>query len=176
METNKKLDKVFDSENISYVRVSKYLVDDYLCMINDWENVGRFIGKNEPTSKEEEILWARRKLADQDFFLSMIEKSSGRFIGTIGIEDICNGRGELGIAITADMQNRGYGKEAIRTVCGIAFKELDLNVIYLKAFPFNERALHVYRECGFEEYDCNEDDIFLEIRKDEFFLSDKEHS
>ena len=160
--------KVFESENIDYVLVSESLLDDYLKMINDTEKVGRFIGKLEATSKQEETEWIHRKLEDKDFMFSMVEKKSGEFIGSIGIENIENERGELGIAITAVKQDKGYGKEAIKAMCDHAKIELDLKIIYLKVFPFNDKARHVYEECGFREYDRNDNDIFMELElKDE---------
>ena len=41
--------KIFESENIEYVEMTLDLIDDYLEMINDFDNVGRFIGKTDPT-------------------------------------------------------------------------------------------------------------------------------
>ena len=42
---------------------------------------------------------------------------------------------------------------------------LDLRRVYLKAFPFNARAIHVYEKCGFREYDRTAEDVFMEITK-----------
>ena len=37
--------QVFESDRISFVGVSELLIDDYLIMVNDYENVSRYIGK-----------------------------------------------------------------------------------------------------------------------------------
>ena len=45
--------QVFESEHISFVEVSEQLSEDYLTMVNDYENVNRFIGgKHEAYSLE----------------------------------------------------------------------------------------------------------------------------
>ena len=40
---------IFESENISFTEVSELLTDDYLTMINDYENVNRYIGSPNKT-------------------------------------------------------------------------------------------------------------------------------
>jgi RimJ/RimL family protein N-acetyltransferase len=49
-----------------------------------------------------------------------------------------------------DMQNKGYGKDAINTAKKYCFEELELNKIYLKVFSFNVRAIRCYKSCGFK--------------------------
>ena len=155
--------RIFDSENISFVKLSEELVKDYLRMINDYENVGRFIGGNrESCTVESEIGWVRRKLKEKAVIFSMIEKKSGDFIGTVEIADIAGGSGELGIAITAGKQDRGFGKEAVKAMTGYAIEELKLKKITLKVYPDNFRAIHVYKECGFREYGRTGKDIYME--------------
>ena len=156
--------QIFESENISFVRVTESLVKDYLTMVNDIENVGRFIGRRlEPISEEKEIKWVREKQAEQAVLFSMLEKKTGAFIGNIEFMDIADGVGELGIAITASMQEKGYGTEAIPAMVRYGMDELGLSRVYLKAFSFNVRAIHVYEKCGFREYDRTADDVFMEI-------------
>ncbi|MBR0385840.1 MAG: GNAT family N-acetyltransferase [Erysipelotrichaceae bacterium] len=73
----------------------------------------------------------------------------------------------MGIAITAAKQNMGFGKEAIGALLNYAFTHLDLNRIYLKAYPDNPRAIHVYRQCGFREYYRNDEDVYMDFRNSE---------
>ena len=157
--------QILESENIRYVKVSELLIPDYLKMINDLDHVGRFIGKRtEPVSAEKESKWVREKLAEKAILFSMLEKQSGAFIGNIELMDAAEAEAELGIAITADMQDRGYGTEAIRAVTGYAFATLGLKRVFLKVYPDNARAVRVYEKCGFREYDRTEEDVFMEIR------------
>ena len=96
-------DRIFESKRIGFFRVSEKLVRDYLVMMNDEENVGRFIRNCAGQFTEEnEIGWVRSKLEENAPVFSMIEKETGDFVGNIEFMDIENGVGELGIAITAD--------------------------------------------------------------------------
>lgn len=156
--------QLFESERIRFVEVSEELVPDYLRMVNDLEHVGRFIGRRtEPVSEEKERKWVREKLAENAALFSMIEKSSGSFIGNIELMDFTETEAELGIAITAAKQDLGYGTEAIRAVTDYAFDQLVLKRVFLKVYPDNARAIRVYEKCGFREYDRTEEDVFMEI-------------
>lgn len=156
--------QLFESDRIRYVEVTEELVQDYLKMVNDLEHVGRFIGRRtEPVSEEKERKWVREKLDEKAVLFSMIEKNGGAFIGNIELMDFTETEAELGIAITAAKQDRGYGTEAIRAVTGYAFDELGLKRVFLKVYPDNSRAIRVYEKCGYREYDRTEEDVFMEI-------------
>ncbi len=157
---------IFTSERIDFVPVSEALVPDYLAMINDRERVGRFIGRIQPITAEQDRWWVQKKLAEGAPVFSMLEKATGAFIGNIEFMDVADGAGELGIAITAGMQDRGYGTEAIPAMVRYGMDALGLRHVFLKVFPDNARAIHVYEKCGFREYDRTEDDVFMKITKD----------
>lgn len=158
--------KIFASGNISFVKASEDLVNDYLEMINDIENVAQYIGsRREPYSYEDEVKFVRTKVGENAPMFSMIESKSGEFIGNIEFMDIKDGTGELGIAITAKKQNMHYGTEAIKRMLEYGFDEMGLKRIILKVYPNNERAIHVYQKCGFVKYDATEKDIFMEVVK-----------
>ena len=157
---------IFESENIRFVRVSEELVPDYLAMVNDWERVGKLIGsRRDPISEEKERRWVQKKLAEGAALFSMLEKDTGAFIGNIELMDIADGAGELGIAVTAAMQDKGYGTEAVRAMVDYGMDTLGLDRVFLKVFPDNARAIRVYEKCGFREYDRTEDDVFMEVTK-----------
>ena len=63
------------------------------------------------------------------------------------------------------MQNKGYGKEALKRSSEYGFNELRLSRIFLGVYADNMRAIHVYEQCGFKEYDRNDVDVFMEIEK-----------
>jgi len=46
---------------------------------------------------------------------------------------------------------RGYGQDAIRTLLGFAFGEMNLNRVSLHVLTDHTRAINTYRECGFVE-------------------------
>lgn len=156
--------QIFESDRISFVEVSELLVMDYLVMVNDIENVERFLGgAHDPYTEEQEIDWVRRKLEEKASVFSMLEKKSGRFIGNIELMDADDSAGELGIAITAEKQNIGYGTEAVSALTAYGFRHLGLNRIYLRVNPDNARAIHVYETCGFRAYQRTDGHICMEI-------------
>ena len=157
--------QVFESDNIRFVQLDESLVQDYLAMVNDMENVGKLIGSTRTFTEEEETEWIRRKLENKFRIFSMIDKATGEFIGNIEIMDVEGdaASGELGICITAKQQDRGFGSEAIPAMVKYAAKEYGLKRLMLRVFPDNARAIRVYEKCGFKEYDRAPDDIFMEI-------------
>ena len=158
------MDVVFESDSISFARVSEDLIPDYLALLNDYERVGCFISANDREyTAEGEVSWVRRKLAENEQVFSMLEKPCGAFIGNIELMDIQDGDAMLGIAITAEQQDRGFGSEAVAALLRYGFETLGLRRIWLKARPFNVRALHVYEKCGFPEFDRNDQDVFMEV-------------
>ncbi len=154
---------VFETEHIRFVKVTEELVDEYLAMINDIEHVGRFIGRTKTITRQDAAAWVQEKITENAPLFSMLEKESGAFIGNIELMDVNDGVGELGISIRAVMQDKGYGKEAIPAYIEHETKRLGLTRIFLKAYPDNARAIHVYELCGFREYDRTEEDVFMEI-------------
>ena len=154
----------FESDNINFMEVSELLINDYLIMVNDYENVNKYIsGMSQSYTEEQEIKWVQEKLEEKAPVFSMIEKKSSRFIGNIELMDLTETEGELGIAITAEMQNRGYGTEAILALIKYGINQLGLKRIYLRTNPNNARAIHVYEKCGFREYKRNDEHVFMEV-------------
>ncbi len=158
------MNQVFESSRISFVEVSELLVNDYLDMVNDYENVNGFIGGEHKTyTAEQERKWVQKKLAEKALVFSMLEKKSGEFIGNIELMDVNNSVGELGIAITAAKQNAGYGTEAVSAITEYGTRQLGLNRVFLRTNPQNTRAIHVYQKCGFKEYDRTDEHVYMEL-------------
>ena len=161
------MDAVFESENIIYVRPSFDLVPEYLEMVNDIENVARFIGdRREPLTEKDEIDYIKNKMDNNATMFSMIEKKTNKFIGNIEFFNRVFEEAEWGIVITTKMQNKGYGREALMRSVEYGFNELGLNRIYLSVYVDNPRAMHVYEQCGFKEFKRDDVDIFMEIVKE----------
>lgn len=159
---------IFESENIIYVRPSFDLVPQYLEMINDIENVAKFIGERRTLlTEQDEIDYIKDKMDKDATMFSMLEKDTREFIGNIEFFNRVDDEAEWGIVITSKMQNKGYGKEALRRSVEYGFNELNLKRIYLEVYANNLRAIHIYENCGFKEYDRTDVDVFMEILKDE---------
>ena len=159
--------QIFESENIRFVQVSEELVSDYLTMVNDFENVNRWIGsKNKKYNEEQELAWIQEKLKENAPVFSMIEKESGAFIGNIELMDVSESAGELGIAITAAKQEQGFGTEAVQAFVKYCAAQFGISKICLRAMPYNSRVIHVYQKCGFLEYQRTERFVFMELSLD----------
>ena len=164
---------VFESERIVYVRPSFDLVPEYLEMVNDIERVARFIGeRREPYTEEEERDYIKDKMDKDATMFSMLEKNTSKFIGNIEFFNRKDDEAEWGIVMTASMQDKGYGKEALRRSIEYGFDELGLSRICLAVYVDNPRAIHVYEQCGFKEYDRNDVDVFMEVIKTEEVQND----
>ena len=157
---------IFESENINYIRPTLDLVPEYLEMDNDIENVAKFIGdRKDPYTEDEERKYIQDRMDNNATMFSMLEKKTGKFIGNIEFFNRSIDSSEWGIVITASMQNKGYGKEALLRSVEYGFNELGLSRIFLIVYADNPRAIHVYEQCGFKEFDRNDVDVFMEIEK-----------
>lgn len=155
--------QIFESDRIRFVEITEALIPDYLIMVNDLENVEKYLGgPHEPYTEAQEIEWVQTNLREKNPVFSMIEKKSGEFIGNIELMNVKDAVGELGIAVTAGKQNLGFGTEAITALKIYAVNRMGLNRIFLRVFPDNARAIRVYEKCGFSEYDRTESDVFME--------------
>lgn len=162
--------QIFESDRISFAEVSECLVNDYLIMVNDEEHVGKYIhgrigGASEPYTLEQEYGWIRKTLESKALVFSMLEKTSGAFIGNIELMNPNQYDAELGIALTAAKQDMGYGTEAVSALVSYGFHTLGLKRVFLRTHLDNARAVHVYEKCGFREYDRTDQHICMEIKQ-----------
>jgi len=92
-------------------------------------------------------------------------KEGNQFIGKCGFTKINwkNRVGELAILIgEPDYRGKGYGTDAIQTLCTFGFMELNLHKIKALVFDFNEAALRCYEKCGFKREGVLEQEIYRE--------------
>lgn len=159
---------IIKSENIDYVKVDESLVDDYLKMVNDYENVGRYIShKIKNYTREDELAWVRKNLEEDALILSMIERSTGEFIGNIEIMEIIDGIGEIGISIIPSKQNKHYGREAIETIIDYGFANFNIKGYDLNVYATNERGIKCYESVGFVKVGVGKtpDDVHMVYQK-----------
>lgn len=89
---------------------------------------------------------------DYNFAIETIEEP--RYIGSCGIKcvDWKNSRVELGISIgERRLHGKGYGTDAIATLVGFIFDEMNINKIKLEVVAFNEGAIRCYEKAGFKK-------------------------
>ena len=94
---------------------------------------------------------ASRAEVDDRLDLSIIDRSSGEWIGELAINgwDADNRSCGFRIALGPQGRDRGFGTEATRLIVDYVFKHLPIHRIGLEVFAFNPRAAHVYESVGF---------------------------
>ncbi len=94
-----------------------------------------------------------------------VETLDGEFLGRCGFIHIDwkNRLGEIAILIgKKDARGRGYGTDAVKTLCDFGFRELNLHKIKVSVFDFNLAALRCYEKSGFVREGVCKSEIFRE--------------
>ena len=92
----------------------------------------------------------RQGKSDYHFVACLVD--GDRAIGTVGLHglDLENGNAEFGISIGEKGEwGRGYGIEALGTICDFGFGWLRLERIELHVYEDNARAVRSYEKAGF---------------------------
>ena len=77
----------------------------------------------------------------------------GVVVGDGGLYEIdhYHGRAELGIGLGREYWGKGYGQDAVRTLLGYAFRQLNLRKVSLEVLADDARAVRAYRKAGFRD-------------------------
>ena len=102
--------------------------------------------------------------ADAEWWLGMVAGSDGKegvwraivvdgqIVGSISVERMADKNravGSIGYMILTPFWSQGIGTEAVRQICGIAFRELALERIIGEVFPENLASARVLEKNGF---------------------------
>jgi diamine N-acetyltransferase len=121
-----------------------------------------------PFSLAQEERWfegLQERLERQEEVLLAIETADGVHIGNVGLHaiDWKNRNAELGIAIGEKAYwGQGYGADAIRTLLGLAFREMNLHRVFLRVDADNVRGIHCYEKDGFRREGTLREVVFRE--------------
>lgn len=131
-----------------------------------------------PFSLAQEERWFESMLGRverQESVLLAIETSDGVHIGNIGLHSINwkDRNAELGITIGEKAYwNQGYGTDAIRTMLGLAFREMNLRRVFLRVDVDNARGIRCYEKAGFHKEGTSRDAVFKEgAYQDQYVMS-----
>ena len=119
-----------------------------------------------PFSLAQEERWfenLQERLEQQKDIVLAIETTEGVHIGNISLNNIDwkNRKAELGIVIgNKSYWNQGYGTDAIRTLVGMAFEEMNLHRVFLQVDADNARGLRCYEKSGFQQEGTFRDAVF----------------
>lgn len=83
--------------------------------------------------------------------IDLVVEVDGRYVGDLALTEINPDNLSAAFRIALVEPGKGYGTQAIRMVLARAFGELQLHRVSLEVYEYNERAIAVYRKCGFVE-------------------------
>jgi diamine N-acetyltransferase len=121
-----------------------------------------------PFSLAQEERWFENllgRLERQTDVLLAIETANGVHIGNVGLHSVDwkNRGAELGIAIGEKAYwNQGYGADAICTLLGLAFREMNLHRVFLRVDTDNARGIRCYEKAGFRREGISRGVVFKE--------------
>ncbi len=142
-------------------------LSDVDSIMKSWNNLElrRTLAQSLPVTREEELEWIRKSWKERSAGTSYqfaITDHKNNFLGTTGFFSInkISRSAELGIAIY-DIKNRGkgYGTDAVITLCAIGFNILNFHTIRLNYIE-NNKAAKAYYRAGFQEIGRMRDAIF----------------
>ena len=105
------------------------------------------------------------KFMDFSGLLLAIDTKDGEHIGSCSLFNTSpeDHSAWLGIMIGERAYwSKGYGSDALVTLCRFGFEEMGLNRMGLEVWSFNEHAMRCYRRCGFAEEARLREDVYLD--------------
>lgn len=144
-------------------------LDNMMSWVNNHEITGKFAKFNCNLTRDEEASHIRQMMASKTERAFAMESEEGKYLGDISLHEIdWNAKkARMSILIASkEERGKGYGESAIRQLLKIAFNELSLHKVWLVVFEENEKAIGLYRKCGFQEEG---------ILKGEYFVKGKYH-
>jgi RimJ/RimL family protein N-acetyltransferase len=122
--------------------------------INDPDTV-RFNAPYSPVHEPGHSAWFDKVVNDPTRIVFGIrELNDGRIIGVLQLIDLhpIHRSAELIIRIGSDDdRGRGYGSEAVRLATDFAFRDRNLQRVWLRVFSDNVRAIRAYEKAGLQE-------------------------
>ena len=153
------------------VRLRAFDNDDFNLALrynNDYEIMrGVRAGLIYPVTTEDEArdIGNQTSYTSGEYQFAIETKAERRFIGQCGFIRLQwkNRVGEIAIIIgDKSAQGKGYGADAIMTLCRFGFDELNLHKIKVSFIDFNEAAKHCYEKCGFKKEGVLRQEVFRE--------------
>lgn len=102
-----------------------------------------------------------------------IETKDGEHIGAVNLHRVHpeDRKAALGIVIGAkEHWGRGYGGDAVLTMVRFAFREMNLNRVWLTVVEDHAAAIACYRRCGFQEEARLRQEVYKEGRYRDFVV------
>lgn len=134
-----------------------------------WRNsdgVARNFIYRQMLTKQTHEKWLNTHVASGKVAQFIIEEAHRHLpVGSVYLRDIDHEhkKAEFGIFIGEDTaRGKGYGAQATRLILKYAFKELNLNKVFLRVFAHNKNAIKCYLNVGFKEEGLFRDDVLID--------------
>jgi RimJ/RimL family protein N-acetyltransferase len=136
-----------------------------------WRNrddVRTWFFSSQPISPDVHGTWFQRYQADPSDLTFIIEdRTVQRAVGQVSLYriDRDNASAEFGRLMIGDpaARGRGIGLAATQLALEVAFRTLTLHRIHLEVLASNDRAIAIYRACGFGEIERVGDVVKMDI-------------
>jgi len=130
-------------------------LDDLLELINSLVDEGADITMIEKITRNEELEWLSQLLPriEKDEIFHIVAEVDGRVIASSNLrkkKGNASHVGDIGIIIKNGYRDVGIGTELLKTLINRA-KAVGLEILTLRVFSSNTRAIHVYEKTGFHE-------------------------
>ncbi|MCK4352476.1 UDP-4-amino-4,6-dideoxy-N-acetyl-beta-L-altrosamine N-acetyltransferase [candidate division WOR-3 bacterium] len=124
---------------------------EFLRKARNSPQINRYLFTDVHISKRDQEKWYQKYLKNKKYLIFVVQADC--LIGYTQITHIDNANRscEVGFCIAPGYQGEGYGKELVRKIVDYAFKKLNMHRVYLELFADNERAINLYKKCGFKK-------------------------
>lgn len=140
-----------ESERLILRSFTEADTDDLFAYAADPE-VGPRAGWKPHESREESRSIIRMFMAEDNVY-AIEQKSDHRVIGSIGLhKDKWRNLTDvkmIGYVLAQDCWGKGYMSEAVRRLLQFGFEELNLRMMSISHYTFNDRSRRVIEQCGF---------------------------
>ena len=128
---------------------------------NDWKDLLEYLSQEETVKYEPYDIFTEEKSkreaikrSENDSFLAVCLKSSGKLIGNIYLAEQGFSTWELGYVFNAAFLGNGYATEAARALIDHAFEEKNAHRIVAMCNPLNERSWKLLERLGMRREGC----------------------
>lgn len=123
----------------------------YLDWVNQ-EEIAHWLTRSLPVSPLEHQRWYESLMQRQDAVVfSVLENESGSYLGNVwlwGVHPV-HRSAELRILMGPQAKGKGYGTEACKGLLRFAFRDLNLNKVFLYVLSHNVAAVRTFEKSGF---------------------------
>lgn len=117
-------------------------------------NITEYLAWIYPYSRvDAENYWRSSQQNANEQLYSIVTSDSRMHIGSVSLKriDWRSRNAELSIVLgVRELWGKGYGQDAVQTMCRFAFKQLGLNRIYLYVRADHEAGIRAYEKAGFK--------------------------